>query len=218
LHGNPPEGGSYITATEFLRDRYIIRFNKYRMVSEHKAALESLLGPPVNAVSELSGGVGGGSGGSDSLTSADSARQLNAARAIVGDSSTCSGGTMSFGGGCPLTATQPISGDGGGSGGRPVVWEWVERNNKAMAYPTDFAVIRLEGADGAANGASSPSPPANQSTHQVNASGDSGDAGAIGAGTAGIGEHSAGISRGELRALKALIAAAPQVNNLDANR
>lgn len=32
VDGNPPEGATYKTSTEFLRDRYIVRFNDYRMV------------------------------------------------------------------------------------------------------------------------------------------------------------------------------------------
>jgi hypothetical protein len=79
----------------------------YATVGEHKATLEALLGPPLNAVPDPAAAASGGD----------------------------------------------TSGDGGGG---PVVWEWVERKNKAMAYPTDFAVIRLEGADGAAFGAAGP--------------------------------------------------------------
>jgi hypothetical protein len=34
-------GSSIRTTTEYLKDRYIIRFNEYRMVGEHKAVLEA---------------------------------------------------------------------------------------------------------------------------------------------------------------------------------
>ena len=53
--------------------------------------------------------------------------------------------------GPPLDAAAAAGPGGAGGGGTvggtidgPVLWEWVERRNKAMAFPTDFAVIRLE--------------------------------------------------------------------------
>ena len=39
----------------------------------------------------------------------------------------------------------------------PARWEWVERRNKAAKHPTDFAVVRLGGADDATTRAPSPS-------------------------------------------------------------
>ena len=35
--------------TEFLRDRYIVRFSEYKMIGAHRAALEAVLGRPSNA-------------------------------------------------------------------------------------------------------------------------------------------------------------------------
>jgi hypothetical protein len=43
VDGNPPEGAAFTTATEFLRDRYIIRFNDYRMVGGRGGSLSPRL-------------------------------------------------------------------------------------------------------------------------------------------------------------------------------
>ena len=45
----PPSATAPRVATEFLDDRYIVRFRDYRMVGVHRASLERVLGPPRNA-------------------------------------------------------------------------------------------------------------------------------------------------------------------------
>ena len=45
----PPSATAPRVATEFLDDRYIVRFRDYRMVGAHRASLERVLGPPRNA-------------------------------------------------------------------------------------------------------------------------------------------------------------------------
>ena len=106
----PPSATAPRVATEFLDDRYIVRFRDYRMVGVHRASLERVLGPPRNA--------------------ADLDANLYAHDDPPAD---------------PAPAVAPAR------------WEWVERRNKAAKHPTDFAVVRLGGADDATTRAPSPS-------------------------------------------------------------
>ena len=102
----PPSATPPRVSTEFLRDRYIVRFRDYRMVGAHRASLERLLGPPLNAAA------------------------LDASLYAHDDPPSDPGYGFA-----PTVA--------------PARWEWVERRNKAAKHPTDFAVIRLRGADDA---------------------------------------------------------------------
>jgi membrane-bound transcription factor site-1 protease len=88
--------------TEFLRDRYIVRFSEYKMIGEHRAALEQALGPPSNA-RELDPKLYGNAFADE--RDEEKNRDEKDAR---------------------------------------FEWTFVERKNKAAAFPTDFAVVAFE--------------------------------------------------------------------------
>lgn len=102
--------------TEFLADRYIVRFNAYAMIGEHRASLERILGAPKN-VMDLDPALYGSYMDGITHPSAD--------------------------GGVASDASENET----NSGSKTIVWEWVERANKASGYPTDFAVIVLRNGD-----------------------------------------------------------------------
>jgi membrane-bound transcription factor site-1 protease len=87
-----------VVRTEFLRDRYIVRFSEYKMIGAHRAALQAVLGRPSNE-KELDPALYG--------TFLDDA-----------------------------TTTPEVTSDV-----EKIEWAFVERRNKAAAFPTDFAVV-----------------------------------------------------------------------------
>lgn len=107
------------TTAEFLRDRYVVRFDDYRPIEAHYDALVRALGPPLNA----DDGVMGEPSTDDTPDDDD-----------VGESGSTAPRTA------PPTAPsdQPLE-------RRGVRWRWVVRDNPATRkFPTDFAVIAVD--------------------------------------------------------------------------
>ena len=88
-----------VVRTEFLRDRYIVRFSEYKMIGAHRAALQAVLGRPSNE-KELDPALYG---------------------TFLDDATTT-----------PEATSEPLE---------KIEWAFVERRNKAAAFPTDFAVV-----------------------------------------------------------------------------
>ena len=86
-----------VVRTEFLRDRYIVRFSEYKMIGAHRAALQAVLGRPSNE-KELDPALYG---------------------TFLDDATT--------------TPDEPTE--------EKIEWAFIERRNKASAFPTDFAVV-----------------------------------------------------------------------------